>query len=68
MSTFEQNLRSLISDSVASMRTDDADISSLDSRRIVDCILASASNTADVYDIRADSISTIYNNHHMVRG
>jgi hypothetical protein len=68
MSTFEQNLRSLISDSVASMRTDDADISSLDSRRIVDCILASASNTVDVYDIRTDSISTIYNHHHIVRG
>lgn len=68
MSTFEQNLRSLISDSVASMRTDDADISSLDSHRIVDCILASASNTADVYDVRTDSISTIYNPHHVVRG
>ena len=60
MSTFEDSLRSMISNSVARMREDDQDISSIDSRQIVNCILASASTSDSFIDNCDSTISPLY--------
>ena len=60
MSTFEDHLRSMISNSVARMREDDQDISSIDSRHIVNCILASASTSDSIVDNCDCTISPLY--------
>ena len=68
MSTFEDSLTSMISNSVARMREDDQDISSVDSRQIVNCILTSASTSDSIIDNYDGTISPLYGKRHSNKG